>query len=60
MGGALAYDVKDVPSLKVSVAVCTATLPSHESDFIEYGDFEILDTATRGRLAGFDLKMDVL
>jgi tyrosinase len=44
--------------LKVSVAVCKATLPTTDDEFIEYGEFEILEIPTKGRLAGFDPSTD--
>jgi hypothetical protein len=54
--GHLECDIKEIPSLKVSVAVCKATLPDAEdhSGFIAYGDFELLGAPTRGRLSGLD------
>ncbi|KAJ3555443.1 hypothetical protein NM688_g2573 [Phlebia brevispora] len=50
--------LSEVPSLKVSVAVATATLPIEEGEFIEYGDFEVIDEPTAGRTGGYDSRMD--
>lgn len=56
--GNVIYDLRDVPSLKVSVGVSKATLPLNDGDFIEFGEFEVLDVTTQGRTAGFDLVND--
>ncbi|KAJ3555446.1 hypothetical protein NM688_g2572 [Phlebia brevispora] len=50
--------LSEVPSLKISVAVATATLPTEEGEFIEYGDFEVIDEPTVGRTGGYDSRTD--
>lgn len=45
-------DAKDVASLRVSVAVCSATLPTAEDEFISYGEYQELDVPTKGRAGG--------
>ena len=52
--------LRDVPSLRVSVAACTATLPETDDEFIQYGKYEIVGSATKGRLCGFDPEVDAL
>ena len=47
-------DIHNIPSLKVSVAVTTVTLPVEEYEFLQYGGFEVLAVPTQGRLSGFD------
>ncbi|KAJ3552386.1 hypothetical protein NM688_g4176 [Phlebia brevispora] len=53
-------DITNIPSLKVSVAVATATLPIADDKFVQYGDFEVLDKVTSGRLSGFNSLKDNL
>ncbi|KAJ3555445.1 hypothetical protein NM688_g2574 [Phlebia brevispora] len=50
--------LSEVPSLKVSVAVATATLPTEEGEFVDYGDFELIDEPTVGRTGGYDSRTD--
>jgi tyrosinase len=45
-------DVAGVTSLRVSVAVCTAVLPSEEGELISYGEYEEFEAPTKGRAGG--------
>jgi hypothetical protein len=52
--------LSEFPSLRVSVAACTATLPETDDDFTRYEDYNIVGSATKGRVCGFDPDVDTL
>ncbi|KAF7797912.1 hypothetical protein EIP86_009119 [Pleurotus ostreatoroseus] len=54
------FPLSEVPSLRVSVATCIATLPEQDDQFVHYGPSEVVGEATQGRPCGFDPDVDRL
>lgn len=52
--------LQDVPSLRVFVASCTATIPEADDEFVQFGEYKVVGDATKGRTCGFDPAVDTI